>query len=294
MGVTDCYEKCAQLTASHYENFSVASWLLPATKRPHFHAVYAFCRGVDNLGDASLGNRLAQLDEWEKQTHLCYEGRPTHPYFVALAETVAKFSIPRELFLRLIEANRIDQRVSRYATFADLEHYCEYSATPVGRIVLYVLGHNSEDRFIASDATCTALQLANFWQDVTRDYEMGRIYIPLEDMERLNITEATIRNRQNTPQFKQLIRFEVEHTRALFAKGAALLRLVPGRFGLVLALFSRGGLQVLEAIKQQDYAVLGNRPTLTRWNFMTITTDVLFRKLLGLSTVSPRLLESQV
>ena len=151
-------------------------------KRKHIFAVYAFCRFVDDLGDEYDGDRIEALDAWEREVNLCYEGTPRHPYMVAMQETVRAFDIPREPFVKLIEANRMDQVNVRYETYEDLEHYCRHSANPVGQMVLYVFGYRDEERHRLSGYTCTALQLANFWQDVARDYAMGRIYIPQEDM----------------------------------------------------------------------------------------------------------------
>ena len=180
--LAQAYAHCRRIALGHYENFPVVSWLLPRELRPHIFALYAYCRGVDDLGDKSEGDRLALLDDWEAELRRCYDGSPSDARFVALADTIRRFDIPPEPFLRLIEANRRDQRTNRYQTFDELLDYCTYSANPVGRLVLYVFGYRDEERARLADSTCTALQLANFWQDVRRDLKMGRVYIPLGDM----------------------------------------------------------------------------------------------------------------
>ena len=258
------YAYCRRLATSHYENFTVASWLLPRALRPHVYAVYAYCRGVDDLGDEAEGDRLALLDDWEAELRRCYEGSPRLPAFAALQETIRRFDIPREPFLRLIEANRTDQRVSRYRTYNDLLGYCENSANPVGRLVLHLFGFRDEERQRLSDATCTALQLTNFWQDVRRDLDKGRIYIPLEDMDRFNYSEDDLRGGRSNGRFRELMAFEVQRTRELFRQGLALIPKVSGRLRLDLRLFSLGGLAVLDAIEAIDYDVLQRRPTLSR------------------------------
>ena len=199
------YALCARLAKTHYENFTVGSWLLPRDKRRHVYAIYAFCRSVDDLGDEHPGDRLAALDVWEEDLLRCYDGSPRHPYLVALQQTIGEFDIPRDPFLKLVEANRMDQAISRHPTYGDLEYYCQHSANPVGHLVLYVFGYRDAERQRLSDFTCTALQLANFWQDVSRDYGMGRIYLPLEDMERFGYTEDELARGVFTDGFRDLM-----------------------------------------------------------------------------------------
>ncbi|HEY6939113.1 MAG TPA: squalene synthase HpnC, partial [Terriglobales bacterium] len=206
---------CERLARSHYENFSVATWFLPRRLRPHFYSIYAYCRISDDLGD-EVGNpqyALQLLDIWEGELDACYAGKPRHPVFVALAETVRACDIPRQPFADLLTAFRQDQRVSRYESFEDLLGYCQYSANPVGRLVLYACGYRDDERQQLSDYTCTALQLANFWQDVLVDYAKGRIYLPLESMRKFEVTEDDIAQRRGTPQFLDLMRFEVARAR---------------------------------------------------------------------------------
>lgn len=262
--VQEAFAHCRRVALGHYENFTIASWLLPRTLRPHMYSIYAYCRGVDDLGDEAEGDRLTLLDGWEADLRRCFEGSPTDVRFVALQATIRRFDIPPEPFLRLIEANRRDQRVSRYRTFAELLDYCSYSANPVGRMVLYLFGYRDSQRQRLADATCTALQLTNFWQDVAEDLQKGRIYIPLEDMERFGYSQGELQEKRFTDNFRRLMAFEVPRTRELFSQGLALIPLVRGRLRLDLRLFSLGGLAVLDAIERMDYDVLRRRPRLSR------------------------------
>ncbi len=261
------YRACERLAKTHYENFSVASWLLPPEERRAFCAVYAFCRGVDDLGDeAAAEHRLALLDRWEEETRAAFRGTPCHPVFVALRDVIAQYDLEAEPFLKLIEANRMDQRQSRYATYADLLHYCDHSANPVGRIVLALYDLRDSKRGKLSDAVCTALQLANFWQDVREDFSRrGRIYIPQEDMRHFGVTEEAIARGEADERFAALMRFEVERARMLFNEGEPLAAEVPPRLSGEVRLFLRGGRAILRAIERARYDVLRARPTVPRW-----------------------------
>ena len=263
---------CRRLTLSHYENFTVAAWLLPRETRRHIYAVYAFCRHTDDLGDEAAGDRLRLLDDWDTDLRRCYGSTPRHPILVALQDTIRRFRIPPEPLLKIIEANRIDQRVARYRTFSELLHYCEHSANPVGHLVLYLFGYSDEERRHLSDATCTALQLTNFWQDVAVDLSKGRVYIPQEDMEHFGHSDEELRRGIVTPSFRALMAFEIARTRELFAEGLRLLELVDGRLRVSVKLFSLGGLAVLEAIQRNGYDVFRRRPELSRrqkaWLFL--------------------------
>lgn len=261
--LAEAYAHCRRIALGHYENFPVVSWLLPRDLRGPMYAAYAYCRGVDDLGDEAPGDRLVLLDDWEAELTRCFAGEARDPRFVALADTVRRFGIPIEPFQRLIEANRRDQRRPRYETFQDLLVYCSYSANPVGRIVLHIFGYRDEKRAALSDATCTALQLANFWQDVTRDHAVGRVYIPQEDMARFGVSEDELGGRHGSRAFRDLIRFEVERTRDYFRRGLPLVRRVHGRLRIDLRLFTLGGLAVLDAIERQRYDVLRRRPTVS-------------------------------
>jgi len=262
-GLADAYAFCRSVALGRNENFTVASWLLPRPLRRHMYAVYAYCRGVDDLGDEAEGDRAALLDEWERDLRSCYDDSPSDIRFVALQHTIHRFDIPLGPFLRLIEANRRDQTVNRYPTFAGLLEYCSYSANPVGELVLHLFGYRDERRRRLSDATCTALQLANFWQDVSRDLWKGRIYIPLEDIERFGYNERELLEREYNVSFRRLIRFQVGRTRELFQQGLGLLPLVSGWLRFDLRLFSLGGLAVLDAIERANYDVLTTRPEIS-------------------------------
>lgn len=257
---------CERLARSHYENFSVATWFLPKRLRPHFHSVYAYCRISDDLGD-EVGNArqsLALLDAWERELDACYEGNPKHPVFVALRETVRACDVPKQPFADLLKAFRQDQTVLRYESFEDLLEYCRYSANPVGHLVLYLCGYRDAERQQLSDFTCTALQLANFWQDVTVDLGKGRIYLPLEDSRRFGVTEKQIAQRRFDGHFRELMSFEVNRAREWFQRGLSLVRKVDGELAVDIELFSRGGLEILNAIEQQDYDVLKQRPAISK------------------------------
>lgn len=261
---------CHRLAKTHYENFHVATWFLPSALRPHFHAIYAYCRVSDDLGDevADPAQALALLDLWGRELDACYEGRARHPVFVALAETIRACSIPKQPFADLLMAFRQDQTVTRYQTMQDVLGYCHYSANPVGRLVLYACGEGCEENFRLSDATCSALQLANFWQDVRVDYAKGRVYLPQEDMRRFGVTDETIEKGIGggaaTAEFRALLRYEVDYARSLFEQGLPLIGRVHRDLAVDLDLFSRGGLEILRAIERRDYDVLSARPAVSK------------------------------
>jgi squalene synthase HpnC len=274
-------EFCRRLARSHYENFSVASWFLPERLRQHFFNVYAYCRISDDLGD-EVGDTAASLqllDQWESELDACYDGHPRHPVFVALAETVRKFEIPKHEFVDLLTAFRQDQNVSRYETFNDLLGYCKFSANPVGHLVLYLCGYRDSDRQHLSDFTCTALQLANFWQDVSADFAKGRIYLPLQDLRRFSVSEDVIRDRENTSAFRDMIKFEVERTREWFRQGLPLIANVKRELAIDVELFSRGGQEILNAIERQNYAVLGRRPAISKTRKLALVARAALGKL---------------
>jgi len=280
--LAEAEEYCRRLARSHYENFSVATWFLPEQLRQDFFNVYAYCRISDDLGDEVGDARasLSLLDQWGAELDACYAGTPRHPVFVALAETVRKCEIPKQTFVDLLTAFRQDQRVSRYATFADVLGYCRYSANPVGHLVLYVCGYRDAERQALSDFTCTALQLANFWQDVSPDYANGRIYLPLEDLRRFGVTEEDIAAQRNTSAFCDMMRFEVERARDWFRRGLPLIEKVDRELALDIELFSRGGQEILNAIEAQGYNVLGRRPALSKARKLTLVVRAAWGKIL--------------
>jgi squalene synthase HpnC len=254
------------LATHHYENFHVVSFLLPKRLHQDFYNVYAYCRWADDLGD-EMGGRaesLRLLDWWRTELDAMYQGRATHPVFVALRDTVRKYGIPRQPFADLIQAFVQDQTVTRYRNWDEVLAYCRYSANPVGRLVLYLCGHSDEERQRLSDATCTALQLANFWQDVTVDLQKDRIYIPLDVMERHGYAVEELLARRFTPAFREVMREIVGKARGLFLEGAPLVRRLDRRLALDIDLFSRGGLRVLRKIERQGYDVLAARPAISK------------------------------
>jgi squalene synthase HpnC len=275
-------EYCRRLARTHYENFSVATWFLPKHLRQDFLNVYAYCRISDDLGD-EVGDpalSLALLDEWQTELDACYLGSPRHPVFVALADTVRKFEIPKHEFSDLLIAFRQDQTVTRFETFDDVLAYCRYSANPVGHLVLYLCGYNDTDRQRLSDYTCTALQLANFWQDVTVDYGKGRIYLPLEDLRRYSVTEEDLAQSRNTPAFCEMMKFEVERARDWFSRGLPLVGKVNKGLAVDLELFSRGGQEILNAIERQNFAVLGRRPVISKPRKLALVARAALGKIL--------------
>jgi squalene synthase HpnC len=257
---------CSRLAHSHYENFSVVTWFLPKHLHQHFYNVYAYCRISDDLGDevGDTQQSLLLLDEWEAELNQCYSGEPRHPVFLALRETVREFDIPQHEFADLLTAFRQDQVVTRYQTFDNLLGYCKNSANPVGHLVLYLSGYRDAERQKLSDYTCTALQLANFWQDIAADYGKGRIYLPLEDLAKYGVSEADIAQRRATPQFLAMMKFEVARAREWFAQGLPLSKQVDKQLALDIELFSRGGLEILNAIEAQGYDVLKHRPVISK------------------------------
>ena len=281
---------CKALAESHYENFHVASWFLPEALRPHFHSIYAYCRISDDLGDevGSTDVALALLDLWGRELDACYEGRATHPVFVALAETIKACSIPKQPFADLLTAFHQDQTVKRYARMQDVLGYCHYSANPVGRLVLYACNEVSEENFRLSDATCSALQLANFWQDVSVDILKGRIYIPQEDMQRFGVSEETIKGNVATPEFRALLKYEVDYARSLFEEGLPLISRVHRDLALDLDLFSRGGLEILRAIERQGYDVLSVRPAISKSRKLALLLRAVSGKLLPFMRLDSR------
>ncbi len=249
------------LRAAPAENFPVSPIVLPAAVRAHFNAVYAFSRFVDNIGDEAVGDRLALLDRLSEDLSVIWAGgEPELPVLRLVARTVHACDLPAEPFERLVEANRQDQRVTRYETFDDLVRYCTLSADPVGRMVLGVYGLATPDRVVLSDRVCTALQLAEHWQDVAEDLAAGRIYLPQEDLDTFGVTEDDLRARVASPAVRHLMAFEVSRARTVMDQGAPLISTVSGRLKLALAGFVGGGRAALDAIRRADYDVLGGPP----------------------------------
>jgi squalene synthase HpnC len=285
------YAECEALARSHYENFPVASWLLPRPMRPHVAALYAFARVADDIADegtAPARDRLAQLDAWQRRLHAAVaieasEGAP-HEHddliLVALAHSIRTLDLPIALFDDLVSAFGQDTMTSRYASWADVFDYCRRSANPVGRLVLRIGGYRDTSLDVSSDALCTALQLANFWQDVSVDYAKGRIYLPLESLRKFGVKEDDLANNRNTAAFCEMMRFEVERARDWFRQGQPLIGKVNKELAIDLDLFSRGGLEILNAIEKQGFAVLGRRPSISKPRKLALVARAALGKLL--------------
>jgi len=271
---------CARLAHRHYENFTVASILLPRRLLRHFYAVYAYCRWADDLGDETGGGEraLALLRWWRDELVTCYRGSPHHPVMVALRETIRRFDIPQTPFLDLLRAFEQDQRVKRYDRYEQLLGYCRHSANPVGHLVLYLCGAFDSERAALSDSICTALQLANFWQDLARDLAIGRVYLPAQDRARFGYPDDDLEAQRFTPAFAELMRFEVGRTRQLFAQGMPLVGLVPADVQVDIELFVRGGLGILRKIERAGYNVWQTRPVLRRWEKAALLGRALVRR----------------
>jgi squalene synthase HpnC len=272
---------CSRLARSHYENFAVASILLPRRLLRHFHNVYAYCRWADDLADETGGGAeaLRLLRWWRDELHQCYEGKPHHPVMVALRGTIREFGMPIQPFLDLLFAFEQDQLVKRYRTFEQLREYCRYSANPVGHLVLYLLESYNAERARLADNVCTALQLANSWQDVARDLRLGRIYLPEEDRHRFGYADRDLEAGRFTPAFAELLRFEVDRTRDLFYRGFPLVELVPQPYRAEIELFIQGGLAILRKIEALGYNVWEQRPTLARWEKAGLVAAAFWRRL---------------
>lgn len=276
-------EYCRRLACTHYENFTVASRLLPRELRQHFYHVYSYCRSADDLADET-GDRersLKLLRWWEQELEECYVGRARHPVFVALGETITEFAIPIEPFRDLLTAFRQDQTTTWYATFDELLGYCRNSANPVGRLVLH-LGRCCDDRCVElSDAICTGLQLANFWQDVHRDRQKGRTYFPLDELARYGVTEADLDARTTSPQLKRLLHQEVARAEDFLRRGLPLAEMMPRGLGGDIWLFAQGGLKILRKIRAMDYDVLARRPKVSKLDQMKLLAGCVWRNWRG-------------
>jgi squalene synthase HpnC len=257
---------CRQLARSHYENFTVASWLLPGELRPHFYNVYAYCRWSDDLADetADPAAALKLLDWWQGELEACYAGEARHPVFVALKDTIREFAIPIEPFADLLAAFRQDQHVRRYETFEDLLGYCQHSADPVGRLVLHLGRCHDEDRGELSDRICTGLQLANFWQDVARDYDKGRVYLPRETLRRFGYDEWMLESRVYNDQFRHAMAHEVARAEEWLTSGLGLVDKMPPKLRGDVWLFAHGGLKILAHVRALDYDVWSRRPEVSK------------------------------
>ncbi|MFQ5894602.1 MAG: squalene synthase HpnC [Nitrospinota bacterium] len=279
------YERCRRVASRHYENFPVGSWLLPRKLRPHMWAIYAFARAADDFADEGLSAlagdelgppsagptsperaRLERLAQWGARLERCLMGEADHPVFLALGDTIRRFVLPPELFRDLLSAFRQDVTKGRYASFEELLDYCRRSANPVGRLVLLLHGVRDPECHRTSDAICTALQLANLWQDVASDLRRGRIYLPQEDLERFGVEEAQLQAGRATEEFRALMCWEVARTRTFFARGLPLLAKLRGRLGCEVRAIWRGGMAALDRVEGSGYEVFRGRPRLRGWD----------------------------
>jgi squalene synthase HpnC len=271
---------CSRLARAHYENFSVATILLPRRLLRHFHAIYAYCRWADDLADETGGGERAMslLRWWREELAACYEGKPRHPVMVALRGTIRQFSIPPKPFLDLVSAFEQDQVVKNYATYEQLLGYCRCSANPVGHLVLYLCEAYQPERARLSDFICTGLQLANFWQDVARDLDIGRVYLPEEDRRRFGYADDDLHGRVYSAAFVELMRFEVDRARDLFYRGFPLVEQMPPEVQADIELFIEGGLAILRKIERRRYDVWTRRPALATWEKAALLLGSLWRK----------------
>ena len=262
------YDFCARLARSHYENFTVASWLMPPAMRKHMYAIYAYSRIADDFADED--HDLAKLDEWEHELDLAYAGTPRHPVFVALADTVTRFDIPRQPFADLLVAFRSDVDFQGFETIDDLLGYSRYSANPAGRLVLYLFGYRDPERQHLSDLVCSGLQLANFWQDVAIDLRKGRVYLPRRDMARFGVTAEDLQRGVAGEKFIALLRHEVDVARAMLLEGGNLHSLVDRRLSRDVLMFAGGGLAILRAIENVGFDVFNHRPRLGKADYLKL------------------------
>lgn len=279
---SEAEDYCRKLAQSHYENFPVVTWALPKSLHQHFYNVYAFCRWADDLGD-EIGDRGRSLDLlgwWRDELDACYAGESRHPVFVALTPTIDRFSIPRQPFADLISAFEQDQTVTDYDTYEQLLDYCRRSANPVGRIVLYLCERFSEQNAGWSDRVCTGLQLANFWQDVARDYDIGRVYLPRKDREKFGYTDADLAGRVTNPAFLKLMEFQVDRARSLLLAGRPLISEMPGRLQIDIDLFIEGGLAILREIERIQFRVWQQRPVVRKTQVGKLFVGAASRRLL--------------
>jgi squalene synthase HpnC len=280
MSLSDASAYCRWMAKSQYENFVVGSLLLPRQLRPHFFHIYAFCRWADDLGDESSSPTVAlqALAWWRSELQEMFAGRATHPILIALETTVRKFDIRPELFLDLLSAFEQDQIVTRYDSFPQLLDYCRRSANPVGRLVLSLFRQTKPEQLEASDDICTALQLVNFWQDVRRDHDKGRTYLPYEDLQQFHCARFFDSPAAQIEQFRELIRFQINRTAEYFQRGRRLLLNLPACYQAEIELIVRGGEMLLDRIRHVGYDTWTFRPTVSKWTQVSLLLGTLFRR----------------
>ncbi|HEY4613474.1 MAG TPA: squalene synthase HpnC [Bacteroidota bacterium] len=279
--VDDAFEYCEQLTRSHYENFPVASFFLPRDKRKYVAAIYAFARTADDFADEpgmTPAERIEAINDWDEQLLLSRNVSPRHPVFIALSKTIERFEIPVELLRNLLQAFRSDVTTNRYETFEQVLQYCQYSANPVGRLVLLLFNYRSEELMAYSDSICTALQLANFWQDLSVDLQKNRVYLPQEDFRRFRYAEEKLLAREYNNEFRNLMVFQVKRTEELFRKGKPLLSEVGKDLALELRLTWNGGMRILQKVAELKYNTLTRRPMLTGFDKAVVLVSSIIQR----------------
>lgn len=282
---SQAFAHCEGLARAHYENFPVGSILIPKAKRKYVYAIYAFARIADDYADedhdkgVTTGERLDRLEDWGQKLEDCAQGRATNPVFVALRATIKDLDIPLDLFRDLLSAFTQDVVKRRYNDFSEVLDYCRRSANPIGRLILLLFGYRDPALDRLSDKICTALQLTNFWQDVSVDIEKDRIYLPLDEMRKYGVTEDEIRARRFSKRYADLLRFQVERTREMFADGRDLCEMVTGRLRYELRLTWLGGMRILEKIEEGDYDTLGSRPAIEKRDKVALITRAVLMKL---------------
>lgn len=282
--IKDAFAFCEQMARSHYENFPVGSLLVPKEKRQHVYNIYAFARTADDFADEGYGSattredRLDLLDQWEFQLESSYRGIASHPIFIALAETVRELRLPIQPFRDLLSAFKQDVVQARYADFDEVLDYCRRSANPIGRLLLLLFGYRDEHLHRLSDYICTALQLANFWQDVAVDLDKDRVYLPQSDLWRFDYSEDELFAREFNPRYADLLKFQVDRTWQLFEYGRALPKLVRGRLSFELSLTWHGGARILELIERSGYDTLRQRPKITKWDKLVLLTRAVTKR----------------
>lgn len=291
----DAYRYCIRLARHHYENFPVGSLMIPKKLQPHVCAIYAFARRADDIADEDFlePDRIPALNAWLELLDRALKSRVNHPVFLALKETIQRFDLDPQLLVDLVTAFKMDVEIKRHPAFADLLYYCRHSANPVGRLVLQLFGYREEGLMKLSDQICTALQLANFWQDVSVDLEKNRIYIPQEDFPKFNYTEQQLLAMDHGPQFRELLKYQVDRTEQMFREGAPLVNHLGGRLALEIKCTVLGGMKILELVRALDYNTLSVRPVLKGRDKIAIFLKSLFgyqratRSLLPVEVQSP-------
>tara|TARA_Y100001970_G_scaffold28313_2_gene34640 strand:- start:1739 stop:2695 length:957 start_codon:yes stop_codon:yes gene_type:complete len=287
--ISKCFEECKKFTQQNYENFTIGSKFIPKDIRKHFYSIYTFCRITDDIGDESSGNRVKNLRIFEKELDKCYISRSSHPYFIALENTIKTFRIKKYLLKRIITANFIDQKKQSFQTYSELLDYCIYSANPVGRIILQLLSCSNKNNIFLADKICTALQITNFLQDIKRDTENNRIYIPISDLNKFNISTKEIKEKKYSLKFKKMMQFQVTRTKKLFEDGYKLINFVDKNLVLDISLFTMGGLSILSKIEKNNFDTITKRPTLSKLDKIKIFISIYFRIKLGLSPISDKI-----